>query len=370
MNAPPRRYDPFGNGPVEQEVRTESRSALTDGEASPSMAARPVERDDALLLDSYSKTIAAVVNRVSPSVVNIRVLGGERGQGGGSGFLIARDGFILTNSHVVFGANEIDVALHDGRTVRADLIGTDPDTDLAVIRIDAPDLEHARMADSSNIRVGQIAVAVGSPYGFQQTVTAGIVSALGRTMRAESGRLMDDVIQTDAALNPGNSGGPLLNSAGEVIGVNTAVILPAQGICFAIASNTAHFVAGWLIKDGRIRRSSIGVAGQNVPLHPRVVRFHKLPVNRGVLVMEVEPASPAAIAGLQKGDTIVGFKGRPITSIDDLHKQLVASEIGVPSPIMLLRETEKLFRMVVPRELTPIQPMRRGKKTNERTNPH
>jgi S1-C subfamily serine protease len=172
-------------------------------------------------------------------------------------------------------------------------------------------------------------------------------------MRAESGRLMDEIIQTDAALNPGNSGGPLLNSAGEVIGVNTAVILPAQGICFAIASNTAHFVAGWLIKDGHIRRSSIGVAGQNVPLHPRLVRFHKLPNDRGVLVMEVEPGSPAAVTGLEKGDTIVGFKGRPVATIDDLHKNLVASEIGVASPLMFLRETEKLFRMVVPRELPP-----------------
>jgi S1-C subfamily serine protease len=167
---------------------------------------------------------------------------------------------------------------------------------------------------------------------------------------------MDDIIQTDAALNPGNSGGPLLNSAGEVIGVNTAVILPAQGICFAIASNTAHFVAGWLIKEGRIRRSSIGVAGQNVPLHPRVVRFHKLPNDRGVLVAEIEPGSPAALAGLQKGDTVVGFKGQPVATIDDLHKRLIAAEIGVASPIMFLRETEKRFAMVVPRELPSFRP--------------
>ena len=306
---------------------------------------------DEQLLDSYSQTIAAVVNRVAPSVVNIRVVSRDGRPGGGSGFIIARDGFILTSSHVVHGARELEVTLHDARRYPAELIGTDPDTDLAVVRINGPDLPHARIADSSKIRVGQIAVAVGSPYGFQQTVTAGIVSALGRSMRAESGRLIDDVIQTDAALNPGNSGGPLLNSAGEVIGVNTAIILPAQGICFAIASNTAHLVAGWLIRDGRIRRSSIGVAGQNVPLHPRVVRFHKLPAESGVLIMEVDPGSPAAIGGLQKGDTIVGFKGQPVQSIDDLHKRLVASEIGIPSPVMLLRGTEKLFRMVVPREL-------------------
>ncbi len=313
---------------------------------------------DAPLLDSYSQTIAAVVGRVAPSVVNIRVLSGELGTGGGSGFILARDGFILTNSHVVHGAREIEVTLHDARVYPAQLIGTDPETDLAVIRIDAPGVQHVRLADSSQIQVGQIAVAVGSPYGFQQTVTAGIVSALGRSMRSESGRLMDEIIQTDAALNPGNSGGPLLNSAGEVIGVNTAVILPAQGICFAIASNTAKFVAGWLIKDGRIRRSSIGVAGQNVPLHPRVVRFHKLPNDSGVLVMEVEPGSPAAVAGLAPNDTIVGFKGQQIATVDDLHKQLVADKIGIPSPLMFLRGTEKLFCMVVPRELPPLAPRR------------
>ncbi len=312
---------------------------------------RSVAPSDEQLLDSYSQTIAAVVNRVASSVVNIRVVSHDGRSGGGSGFIIARDGFILTNSHVVRGARELEVTLHDTRVYPAWLIGTDPDTDLGVIRIDAPDLQHARLANSAGIRVGQIAVAVGSPYGFQQTVTAGIVSALGRSMRAESGRLMDEIIRTDAALNPGNSGGPLLNSAGEVIGVNTAVILPAQGICFAIASNTAQFVAAWLIKEGRIRRSSIGVAGQNVPLHPRVVRFHKLPADRGVLVMEVESGSPAAIAGVAKGDTIVGFKGQPIAAIDDLHKQLGAAEIGVPSPMMFLRGTEKLFRMIVPREL-------------------
>ncbi len=319
---------------------------------------QPMAANDSQLLDAYSQTIAAVANRVASSVVNIRVVSQDGRNGGGSGFIIARDGFILTNSHVVHGARDLEVTLHNARTYPARIIGTDPETDLAIIRIDAPDLQHARFADSSRIAVGQIAVAVGSPYGFQQTVTAGIVSALSRSMRAESGRLMDEIIQTDAALNPGNSGGPLLNSAGEVIGVNTAVILPAQGICFAIASNTAHFVAAWLIKDGEIRRSSIGVAGQNVPLHPRVVRFHKLPAERGVLVLEVEPGSPAAIAGLTSGDTVVGFKGYPIATIDDLQKRLVAEEIGMPSPIMFLRGTEKLFRMVVPRELPAIRPVR------------
>ena len=306
---------------------------------------------DPELLDVYSRTISAVASRVASSVVNIRVANKDGRSGGGSGFVIARDGFILTNNHVVQAARELEVALHDGRVFPARIIGTDPETDLAVIRIDAPDLHHVRLANSAAIRVGQIAVAVGSPYGFQQTVTAGIVSALGRSMRAESGRLMDDIIQTDAALNPGNSGGPLLNSAGEVIGVNTAVILPAQGICFAIASNTAHLVAGWLIRDGRIRRSSIGVAAQNVPLHPRVVRFHKLNAASGVQVTDIASGSPAAIAGLRAGDIIVGFKGHDVATIDELHKRLVATEIGVASPLMILRGTEKVFLIVVPREL-------------------
>ena len=310
----------------------------------------PTLPDDELL-DSYSKTISAVASRIAPSVVNIRVMTKSGRAGGGSGFVIAPDGFILTNSHVVQAATELEITLHDGRLYPARIVGTDPETDLAVVRIDAPDLHHARFANSATIRVGQIAVAVGSPYGFSQTVTAGIVSALGRSMRSERGRLMDDIIQTDAALNPGNSGGPLLNSAGEVIGVNTAVILPAQGICFAIGSNTAHLVAGWLIRDGRIRRSSIGLAGQNVPLHPRVIRFHDLPVKSGVQVTEISQGSPAAVAGLKEGDIIVGFKGQPIATIDDLHKRLVASEIGVTSAMMIVRGKEKLFLIVTPREL-------------------
>jgi S1-C subfamily serine protease len=314
------------------------------GDSSP-----PLHDDE--LLDSYSKTISAVARRIAPSVVNIRVMSKSGRAGGGSGFVIAPDGFILTNSHVVQAARELEITLHDGRMYPARIVGTDPETDLAVVRIDAPDLHHARFANSATIRVGQIAVAVGSPYGFSQTVTAGIVSALGRSMRSERGRLMDDIIQTDAALNPGNSGGPLLNSAGEVIGVNTAVILPAQGICFAIASNTAHLVAGWLIRDGRIRRSSIGFAGQNVPLHPRVVRFHDLPVKSGVQVTEISQGSPAAVAGLKEGDIIVGFKGQRIATIDDLHKRLVASEIGVTSAMMIIRGKERLFLIVTPREL-------------------
>ncbi len=331
--------------------RPDPRPILNESDPSATFGPIADTVPDGQLLDSYSRTVTAVVQRVASSVVNIRVETRDGRGGNGSGFIIARDGFILTNAHVVHGGLNYEVTLHDARVFPAQLVGEDPDTDLAVLRIDAPHLQDVRFADSAAIRVGQIAVAIGSPYGFQQTVTSGIVSALGRSMRAESGRLMDDIIQTDAALNPGNSGGPLVNSAGEVIGVNTAVILPAQGICFSIASNTAHFVAAWLIKEGRIRRSAIGVAGQNVPLHPRVVRYHKLERDRGVLVAELEPRSPASIAGLHEGDIIVGFKGRPIATIDDLHKKLVATEIGVPSPMMVLRGTEVLFLMVVPEEL-------------------
>jgi S1-C subfamily serine protease len=320
---------------------------------------RPLISDDELL-DGYSKTVSGVVERVKVAVVNIRVrhAGRERRQGqeaggSGSGFIIAPDGFILTNSHVVHAADKIEVALADGRTFPATLVGDDPDADLAVMRINAPNLAHVRFGDSQSVRVGQIAIAIGSPYGFQQTVTAGVVSALGRSMRAQSGRLMDNIIQTDAALNPGNSGGPLVNSRGEVIGVNTAVILPAQGICFAIASNTAELVTAWLIKEGRVRRSWVGVAGQNVPIHPRVARFHHLPLRDGVLVVGVEPESPAAQAGLREGDIIVAFKNQPVASIDQFQRCLVAAEIGVKSPLTVIRHTEKLELMVTPEEWAP-----------------
>jgi S1-C subfamily serine protease len=312
------------------------------------------------LLDSYSQTVSRVVEKVRPTVVNIRTLrakperpNGPDGGGSGSGFVIAPDGYILTNSHVVHGAAKIEVALADGRSLSASLVGDDPETDLAVIRIHANDLVHVQLGDSQSVRVGQIAIAIGSPFGFQQTVTAGVVSALGRSMRSQSSRLIDNVIQTDAALNPGNSGGPLVNSLGEVIGVNTAIILPAQGICFAIASNTAKFVAAWLIKEGRIRRGWIGLAGQNVPIHPRVARFHRLPANNGVLVAGLEPGSPASRAGLQDGDVIVAFNDKTVPHIDELHRHLVATAIGVPTKITVLRLTEKLDLTITPEEWTP-----------------
>jgi S1-C subfamily serine protease len=318
---------------------------------------QPPSADDELL-DSYSKSVTRAVEKVGPAVVNIRVQktnherqhGSESG-GSGSGFVIAPDGFILTNSHVVHGADKLEVTLGDGQVYRASLVGEDPETDLAIVRINASQLAHAHLGDSKSIRVGQIAVAIGSPFGFQQTVTAGVVSALGRSMRSQSGRLIDNVIQTDAALNPGNSGGPLVNARGEVIGVNTAIILPAQGICFAIASNTAEFVAAWLIKEGRIRRSWIGVVGQNVPLHRRVVRFHRLALDHGVLIAGIEPGSPASRAGLREGDVIVAFADEPVSGIDELHRHLVARVIGIPSLVTIIRHTEKLDLVVTPEEL-------------------
>jgi len=314
--------------------------------------------EDEEILDVYSQTITGAAAKAGHAVVNIRVSGrpapeerNARGQeSGGTGFIVAPDGYIVTNSHVVHGAGRIEVTLADARSYPAELVGDDPESDLAVIRINAPALPFVRFADSRKLRVGQIAVAIGSPFGFQQTVTAGVVSALGRSMRSQSGRLIDNIIQTDAALNPGNSGGPLVNSRGEVIGVNTAIILPAQGICFAIASNTAEFVAAWLIKEGHLRRSWIGVSGQTAAIHPRIARFHRLKAAQGILVLGIEPGSPAAQAGLREGDTLVAFKGESLASIDDLQRRLVGSEIGVQSPLTILRGTEKLDLQIEPAE--------------------
>jgi S1-C subfamily serine protease len=313
--------------------------------------------DDSQLLDAYSRTVVSAVARVAPAVANIEVKqrgSARRGQrelsGNGSGFVITPDGFILTNSHVVHDASTITVTLSDGREYAARLTGDDPDTDLAVIRVDAPQLRDVRLANSENLQVGQLVIAIGNPLGFEASVTAGVISALGRSMHAQSGRLIDNVIQTDAALNPGNSGGPLVNSAGEVVGVNTAMIRPAQGICFAIGSNTAKFVAGWLIKDGKIRRSYIGVAGQNVPIHRRIVRFYSLPVETGVLVVSVEKNSPAERAGVREGDLIIAFNGQAVASVHHLHKILVGERIGIRAELTIIRHTEKLELPILPVE--------------------
>lgn len=306
--------------------------------------------DDALL-DAYSQAVIGAAEKVSPSVVNIEVSDADRRRGGsGSGFVFTPDGFLLTNSHVVRGASKIEVTLLDGRRGEAQLIGDDPETDLAVIRINAPNLIIAAFGDSNKIRVGQLAIAIGNPYGFQYSVTAGVISALGRSLRSGTGRLIENVIQTDAALNPGNSGGPLINSRGEVIGVNTAVILPAQGICFATAINTAKFVAAQLIKEGRVRRSYVGLVAQVVPLHRRLVRYHNLAVETGVFVVSTEPGSPALKAGVEDGDVIVAYDDRPVASIDDLHRLLTDQKVGVKSNLTVIRRNEKLTLSITPED--------------------
>jgi len=317
---------------------------------------RTASGGDKELLDAYSRAVVGASESVSPSVVNIEVShrgarGSEVIQSGGSGFILAPDGFILTNSHVVNGAERLDVGLLDGRRFRAQKVGEDPGTDLAVIRIDAPGLSAARLGDSQKISVGQLVIAIGNPYGFQCTVTAGVVSALGRSLRSVSGRLIDSVIQTDAALNPGNSGGPLVTSRGDVIGVNTAMIAVAQGICFAIGINTAKFVVSSLMKHGRVRRSFIGVGGQNIRLQRRVVRFHGLSVETGVMIESIEEDSPAMRAALRKGDIIVGFAGTSVPGIDELHRLLTEEKVGVTQPMLVLRGAEKMYINIIPDEV-------------------
>lgn len=306
--------------------------------------------DDDGLLDAYSRAVVHAVEIVGPAVAKIDV-----GRGGGSGFLFTPDGLALTNSHVVSGATRIRVALPDGRSFRADIVGDDPDSDLAVLRVALPagditPLPWAALGDSRALRPGQVAIAIGNPYGFQHSVSAGVISALGRSLRARSGRLMDDILQTDAALNPGNSGGPLVTTAGVVVGVNTAMIQPAQALSFAIASNTARFVAAKLIRDGRIRRSYVGVAGQNVPLPRAIARAHALAIASGVLVASVEQGSPAAAAGMREGDVIVQFAGDAVGGIDELHRHLSDDRIGVPTPVLVLRGTAKRQLTLVPAE--------------------
>jgi S1-C subfamily serine protease len=306
---------------------------------------------DAGLLDAYSRAVAETVRRAGPAVVHIRALADEPGRGGsGSGFLISPDGLIMTNSHVVHGAGRLEVQTSDGRTSRAEIVGDDPDTDLAVIRIDLPELPWIAFADSEQVRVGQIAIAIGNPLGFDNTVTAGIVSALGRTFPSRTGRLIDNVLQTDAALNPGNSGGPLLDTQGRVIGVNTAIIAAAQGICFAIGSRTAEFIASWLIKEGRIRRAYLGVAGQDAPIHERVARFHQLQQRSGILVHTVEPGSAAAEAGVEPNDILLWLDHEELRSVHELHRLLVLREPNVRSRLTILRRHQLLHLWITPRE--------------------
>ena len=332
----------------------------SDTEARPAdTPASPIPDADGPLLDTYSRAVTGAVERIAASVVHIQVEGELPSRGrrpanetqirGGSGFVFTPDGFVLTNTHVVEHARRLEVVLPDGHRVTASPVGEDPATDLAVVRLDAAQLTPAAvLGDSSRLKVGQIAIAIGSPFGYQTTVTAGVVSALGRSLRTRSGRLVDDVIQTDAPLNPGNSGGPLVDSNGVVIGVNTAMIGAAQGICFAIGVNTAVFVASRLIRDGRVTRSYIGVAGQNTPISRRFVRFHQLDRSSGIRVASVEPKSPAAHAGLEEGDIVVAFDGISVGGIDDLHRLLTDTRVGHRSEIVLLRRTEKLALPIVP----------------------
>jgi S1-C subfamily serine protease len=343
-------------------MKTEIELLMKEAAEPQRAAAEPLAQTDDDAMDAYSRAVITAAEKVSPSVVYIEVEQrvSNRGpnnprrpqerRGSGSGFIFTPDGFILTNSHVVHGAQKIEVTLADGHKHLAELIGDDPDTDLAVIRINAPNLVPARLGEAQRIRVGQLVVAIGNPYGFQYSVTAGVVSALGRSLRAQSGRLMDAVIQTDAALNPGNSGGPLINSHGEVIGVNTAMILPAQGICFATSIDTAKFVASRLIRDGRVSRSYIGLAGQNVPLPRRIVRYYNLAVESGIFVISFENESPARKGGLREGDIIIGFDDRPIAGIDDLHKLLTEERIGKKSVLTVVRGVDKLTIEVTPEE--------------------
>jgi len=322
----------------------------------------PIDPAEVAALDAYSQVVTRAAEAVGPAVVNIEVRHRGRRQraeqqeqgggmtGSGSGFVFAPDGFILTNSHVVHGAEHIEATFADGRQLQASMVGDDPETDLAVVRVAANGLASARFGDSKSLRPGQLVVAIGNPYGFQFTVTAGVVSALGRSLRSRSGRLIDNIIQTDAALNPGNSGGPLVSSRGEVVGVNTAMILPAQGLCFAIASSTAEFVAARLIKDGRVRRAYLGVAGQNVPLARHLVRFHNLLTNGGVLVVSVEDNSPASKAGLQPGDVMIEFASEPLTTVDDLHRLLTESRVGARLPLVVIRRNEKVVIEIIPGE--------------------
>lgn len=322
---------------------------------------RNFSESDFALLDAYSQTVTRVARRASDAVVHLNVQknGAENARqtppgaaaGTGSGFVISSDGYVVTNSHVVSGALQIDASLPDGRSFRARIIGDDPATDIAVVKIDGDNLSTLAFGESDRLQVGQIAIAIGNPYGFQYTVTAGVVSALGRTLRSQNGRLIDDVIQTDAALNPGNSGGPLVDSLGNVIGVNTAVILSAQGICFAVASNLARYVVGKLILEGRVRRGFLGIGAQAVPLPPKWLQTLEVNTKGGIQIQNVEPGGPAAQAGILPGDVLVQFEGKPVDSIDLLHKLLDENSIGRQIGLWVLRNGELKNFAVVPREM-------------------
>jgi len=308
------------------------------------MNSEPRTHDDELL-DAYSQAVIGAVETVGPAVVNV-----HRGDAGaGSGVIFTPDGLVLTNHHVVHGAARVEVILPDGRALRADVIGQDAATDLAVLRVDAT-VPWAKFGDSRRLKVGQVAIAIGNPYGFQHSVTSGVISALGRSLRSQSGRLIDDIIQTDASLNPGNSGGPLVTTRGEVVGINTAMIRPAQGLCFAIGINTARFVASRLIRDGRIRRAYIGIAGQNVDVPRALARANQLAISSAVRVASIEGNSPAARAGLEKGDIVHAMDGASVAGIDDMHRILNEERINTTIEVSLIRRGERRTLSLTPVE--------------------
>jgi S1-C subfamily serine protease len=335
---------------------------VLDESDSPVGAARDATPGDDALLDVYSRSVVSAAERVGPAVAHLEVEQARRGgmgrraprRGTGSGFAFTPDGLMLTNSHVVHGARAIRVTFADGSAFDADLVGDDPDTDLAVIRVGASGLVSAELGSSRTLRVGQIAIAIGNPYGFQHTVTAGVVSALGRSLRALTGRLVDDVIQTDVALNPGNSGGPLVDSRGTVIGVNTAIIPMAQGIAFATAIDTAKWVVTQLLRHGKVRRGYLGFAGANTPIGRRSVLHHDLKTASGVRVESIEPDSPAVAGGMESGDIIIAFDGLPVAGIDDLHRLLTAERVGQRATLSVLRRGRRLELPVVPVERAPV----------------
>ena len=321
---------------------------ITDGGTNP--GGRPGGEpagDDGEALDAYSNTVVRVAEKLRPAVVNLRVGRGGRG-GSGSGVLFTPDGFLLTNHHVVRGHDAVRVRLSDGTEVAGRVVGNDPWTDLAVVQAEGTGFTPAALGDSAKIRVGQLAVAIGSPLGFESTVTAGVVSALGRTLRSVSGHLVDNVIQTDAALNPGNSGGPLVDGRGRVVGINTAVIQPAQGICFAVPVNTAKTILPQLLAHGRVVRGYLGLHARRVPVAPEPRERYGLAQPTGAEILMLEEDGPAQFGGLWIEDVIVGFAGRPVTDVDDLHRFLTQSPVGVPAPVVLLREGRRVERTVVP----------------------
>ena len=335
------------------------RSITSDVDGRNGLAPAPI--DDTEALDAYSRAVVGAAERIGPAVVSVGVSRAAPEQlrrrgvpevgGAGSGVIVAPDGYVLTNSHVVRKADKIEARFEDGSSFPASLIGTDVHSDLALLRLSESGLPSAELGDSANLRVGQLALAVGNPLGFQATVTAGVISALGRTLRAQTGRLIENVIQTDAALNPGNSGGPLVDSSGRVIGINTAIIMGSQGICFAIPVNTAKFVVSALLRDGRVRRSYLGVSGQTVKLDRRLVLAYELRSGHGVQVTEVHSGTAAAEAGIKSGDVIVRAGERPIVSPDDLQAALGGHPIGEPIIVDVLRDSRKRAFVVRPTEL-------------------